>query len=264
MIDILLATSKGIEAKHILFYFSEPEFETKLTEWGIDGAIKPAPFDYLMIANNNIGGGKTDRVIDETIKHDVNISSDGSIIDTVTLTRNHTGYSTVDEQIFYGMNNVNYLRIYVPLDSELISAEGFNPPAADKFKIPGPELKVDEDLARISSPVIKDPISQTDIYSEFDKTVFGNWTQTMPFTSTTVKLSYRLPFKVNWKTGDYSLLIQKQPGSKADQFVSSVTLPDGRVIINQKTSDRELDKHQGGADFATKLEHDQYYEVEIK
>jgi len=43
------------------------------------GEIKNSSNDFLMVVHTNIGGGKTDRVIDNIIEHNVEIDENGEI-----------------------------------------------------------------------------------------------------------------------------------------------------------------------------------------
>ena len=52
---------------HILFYFFDPHLQQTIENYGWSGEIKKATWDYLMVVDTNIGGGKTDRVIKEKI-----------------------------------------------------------------------------------------------------------------------------------------------------------------------------------------------------
>jgi hypothetical protein len=177
------------------------------------------------VVDTNIGGGKTDAAIQTSIQHQASIAADGSVTDTVTITRVHTGAS---DDIFAGVKNIDYVRVYVPQGSSLLSAEGFTQPDAALFLPVEAGYEQDADLQDISGDVAIDSKTQTRVSNEFGKTVFGNWIQTEPGKSSTVTLRYRLPFKVtrsNWTPGRYSLLLQKQPGAFDPIVFTSVNYP---------------------------------------
>ncbi|MDP2815183.1 MAG: DUF4012 domain-containing protein, partial [Rectinemataceae bacterium] len=81
------ALVEGLNEKHMLLYMRHPETERLIDEVGWSGRVLDTPKDYLSVIHSNINGYKTDGVIDETIKHRVEIADDGSIVDTVTITR---------------------------------------------------------------------------------------------------------------------------------------------------------------------------------
>ena len=95
------------------------------------------------------------------------------------------------------MNNVDYLRVYVPKGSVLLAADGFRAPDPALFEIPDEDWIMDDDLAYGLAAASVHPASGTTILEEHGKTVFGNWVQTRPGTTSTVTLRYELPFKLD-------------------------------------------------------------------
>ena len=208
LLPVMQIVYDGLQQKDILVYMNDPFVQHEFSEHGWTGEIKQTSGDYLQVVDTNIGGGKTDAAIQETIDHQAEIAADGSVVDTVTITRLHTGAS---DDPFAHVKNVDYLRVYVPAGSELISAEGFTQPEASLFLPVEGNYDQDVDLTEISGEIVVDGRTQTRMSQEFGKTVFGNWIQTEPGASTTVVLRYRLPFRVErttWTPGAYSLLIQ--------------------------------------------------------
>ncbi len=206
----------GLTQKDIQMYFADDSLQKVVlnNNWG--GTILPTTGDYLMVVDTNLGGGKTDGVIKERVDLDVAIQKDGATINTVIISRTHQG---IPGLVFSGVNNVDYLRLYVPKGSELISASGFQIPNENLFEKPNQEWEIDDDLQFASLGEKKDEDSGTDIYEENGKTVFGNWVQTAPGITTQTKFSYRVPEIMFEKkslffpsTQSYSLTIQKQSG----------------------------------------------------
>ena len=124
---------KSLNEKQILIYSKNYEIEKILAKEGWSGEVLDTQKDYLSVINTNINGFKTDGVIDETIEHQAEISGDGKIVDTVTITRHHNGGNM--EKDWWNKVNANYMRVYVPKGSILLSAEGqtreFNSPPLD-------------------------------------------------------------------------------------------------------------------------------------
>jgi len=251
--DSLFSLVKIIEdnfiKKHILMYFTDEELQASAVKYGFDGGIKETSRDYLMVVNTNIGGAKSDRKIKEEITHEAQVDENGAIINTVTIKRVHTGQS---DELFTGARNIDWMRTYVPLGSELISAQGFLPPLERQFEKPEEDWDVDPDIFKNEDQAITEINSGTKIYSEFNKTVFANWSQIDPGETATIKIKYRLPFELkaesmdNFKTKldnffnpgikdlvPYALYAQKQPGSIGSVFTSSLKMPNNYKIVWQ-------------------------------
>ncbi len=227
--------SDSLNEKHILIYAKNWEIQKVLSTQGWSGEVLDSQKDYISVINTNINGFKTDGVIDEKIKHVANIQEDGSIVDTVTITRHHNGGNTPYD--WWNKVNADYMRVYVPKGSKLISASGqtreFNSPPLDYDALGykrDPQIKMEEDSMFI------DEDSGTKIYEDSNKTVFANWVYVSPQETVEVKYIYLLPFKVNTDlktklTDTYSLLAQKQSGSSESGFSSEVIYPDFYKIL---------------------------------
>jgi hypothetical protein len=221
LLSVMNLVGKGLEEKDILLYFKDNDLEAMMEELGWSGSMKQTNGDYLMAVDTNLGGGKTDGVIDETIDVDVHVAADGTVENTVTMTKVHHGMKS---ELFRGANNVDYLRLYVPKGSTLLSGTGFEIPEDNLFDVSDIPLDTDEDLALQMKNVDRDEATGTDIWEEEGKTVFGNWMQTAPGETQVVTFTYRLPFKLDLtkstenilgtgaNTVPYSLFVQKQPG----------------------------------------------------
>lgn len=238
LIAVLGVFAESLREKHILMYHKNDDIQEVLTKQSWAGEVKDSDNDYLMIINANIAGGKTDGVIDQDIKLQTEISEKGDIINTLMITRTHNG---IKNQGFSGVNNVNYLRVYVPENSELINATGFNEPDEELFDIPRDNSEVDKTLAETVGQWSFHH-SGVKINNEFNKTVFGGWTQTMPGQKSEIVFQYRLPYRL--ETPDdkgliaaakeklgfpvmqaYSLLLEKQAGAQNTNFYHEISFP---------------------------------------
>ncbi len=224
---VLAAFSRGLTEKHILLYSQNNDLQKIISEQGWSGEILNTSHDYLSVVNTNINGYKTDGVIDEKIQHFAEIQKDGSIVNTVTITREHKGGDTSYE--WWNKVNANYSRVYVPEGSVLLSAEGqtkeFNDPPLDYDAL---GFKRDS-LVRQEEEKTKIDPSGTRIYNEAGKTVFANWTYVSPRETATLKYKYLLPFRIDFQnltkektTESYALLVQKQSGSAGSEFSSEI------------------------------------------
>ena len=231
----------SLHERDVQVYAADNDLQAAVRELGWSGEIKHTDGDYLMIVDTNVGGGKTDGVIDETVDVAVHVEEDGGIVNTVTVSRTHQGLSNA---LFSGKNNVDYLRLYVPEGSVLLAADGFSPPPAEAFETSDVALAEDEDLAFTMSGMTVDQASGVDVWQEFGKTVFGQWVQTGPGETSIVTFTYRLPIRLfagdgedsmfatakrelGFGRGDsYSLFVQKQAGVARRTTTVSLSLPD--------------------------------------
>ena len=202
--------------------------------------------DYLMVVNTNIGGGKTDVVIDQVVDVAVDIAESGSIVDTVTITKTHKGMANA---LFTGKNNVDYIRVYVPEGSVLLSASGFEVPPETLFEESDVPLVPDDDLSIVMSDTTRDAATGVDIWNEFGKTVFGGWMQTAPGETETVTFSYRIPQVLFEDVDDdslttqlrrtlgfddhdrYSMFVQKQSGVVSRATTITVDTPSSLGLL---------------------------------
>ena len=177
--DLFKAGFNSLVEKHILFYLLDDDAQKAVVSFGIAGKVKNFDGDYLFIDDANLGGRKSNLYIKEEVSQDINIAKDGTVEKTLTITyknpEKHDGW----------LNSVlpNWVRIYVPKGSTLISVDGLE----DK----------------------KDP------YEEFGKTVFAGYFELRPQGIVKVVIKYRLPFKVKDK---YPIFIQKQAGKDSPLY----------------------------------------------
>lgn len=168
---------KSLTEKHVLFYLFDEEEQKAAETFGIAGTISDFEGDYLHVNDANLGGRKSNLYVTQQVEQDIEISREGTVTKTVTLTYNnpekHDGW----------LNSVlpNWVRIYVPEGSTLIDLQGLE--------------------------------EREEPYDELGKTVFSGFFELRPQGVAKIVVTYELPFKV---TGEgYEMLIQKQPGTDA-------------------------------------------------
>jgi len=227
IVDIL---EQALGNKDLQMYFRDDLAQTRAREFNWTGEVDnlPARTDYLMVVNANISGQKSDAKIEQRILHRAEVASDGTVTNSVIVLRKHRG---VKGELFYGVPNVNYLRLYVPAGSILLEASGFLPPLEHLFKNTDGAIP-DEDYLRISGGFSVHRKSGALINNEFGKTVFGGWLQTDPGEESVAVFKYKLPWKINSPSLPptnlkYSLFVQKQSGLDSD-FVSELKLSETR------------------------------------
>ncbi|MDZ4230160.1 MAG: DUF4012 domain-containing protein, partial [Candidatus Veblenbacteria bacterium] len=214
LVKLTALVEESLHQRAIQLYATDPELQATFTSQGWAGEVAPSDLDYLAIVRTNIGGGKTDGVTREAIRHQVELSSTGDILVHLSLTRSHTGDP---RDTFAGRPNVTYLRFYVPPGAVLLGTEGFTPPPSNYYRAVPSGAEFDTDLAAVEQERGWDTASGTRVTEEYNKTVFGNWLSLVPGETKTVRLSYQLPYKLEpgatWQDlRRYSILFQRQAG----------------------------------------------------
>jgi hypothetical protein len=180
---LVQAVFKSLSEKHVLLYLMDAKVEAAVSAFGVGGIIRDYNGDYLHISDANLGGRKSNMYAYEEVQQDIEVAKDGSVTKTVTIT-----YKNPQTQDGW-LNSVlpTWVRIYVPKGSQLIASEGLE--------------------------------AKQDVYEDLGKTVYAGFFQLRPEGVSKVTFKYKLPFKVS---GEYKLLIQKQPGT--DGFLYTINL----------------------------------------
>lgn len=235
---LLESFDRHLKSKDILLYFNDEKIQDKIRSLGVSAELAQTDYDYLMIVDTNIAGQKTDKVMEEKVFLDTTIFKDGTIVNELTIAKKHTAFKN---EIFTGVRNVNWLRIYVPEGSQLISATGFHQPDKSYFSYPEEDWEKHPLVLNSEGRAVVDDKSQTLVYQELNKTVFANWTMTDPQQYSVIRIKYQLPFKFsplseasnfldrfksNQKKDSYfhSLILQKQAGKKDFNFYARLRL----------------------------------------
>ncbi|MFH1971236.1 MAG: hypothetical protein ABIJ05_02535, partial [Patescibacteria group bacterium] len=147
--------------------------------FGIAGRIEDFTGDYLHINDANLAGRKSNLYVTQEVEQKYEVEK-GKIIKTLTIT-----YKNPEKQD--GWLNVilpNWVRVYVPYQSELIASEGLD--------------------------------EKEEPYDDLGKTVFAGFFELRPEGVAKVTFKYSLPFEAQ---KDIKLLIQKQPGTKTPLYI---------------------------------------------
>lgn len=204
--NLIANTLDQANQKHLLFYLHDETLQALIEKYNFAGRIQKVGYDYLHVNDANLAGLKSDLYMKKSAAQEISIADDGIVTKKLTLTYENTG--TYDGWL--NSTARNYVRVYTPLGSKLISASG-GEAAVNTF----------EDLGY---------------------TVYDNFVLTRPLSSSTLTFEYTLPFKKEKKPGfgltDYKLLIQKQPGLES---VHSVVGIEGQKEEFELTEDREFE-----------------------
>lgn len=247
----------ALRSKRILLYSTDSGIQEVIARQNWDGGIPQGEGDFLGLVTANIGGEKTDTVIDEVVEHESAIAADGTVTDTVVVRRTHAGLRGASHT---GVRNYSYLRLYVPKGSALVDAVGdFRAPPPEEFEGADPVYAPDAMLAAMEAEQGYEPQSGTRVTEEFGKTVFGNWMILEPGESRVIRYSYRLPFRLalpapsqdiresvqRFFHGEpgaaYRLTLWHQPGAERRAVGTSLRLPSGFRVAWQTPRERPLE-----------------------
>jgi len=173
------ALADNLDAKDLLFYFSDGQLEKLAVESGWGGEIKNYGGDYLYAVDANLAALKTDAVMSRGLNYQVS-QGGGGLFAKLTLSYSHNGKVDWKTSAYK-----SYTRVYVPSGSQLIKISGFKP-------------------------------GEIDSGAEAGKTWFGFHLTVAPGEITNLTIDYKLPASVI-NGGNYSFFLQKQPGKETGQ-----------------------------------------------
>ncbi|MBI2644674.1 DUF4012 domain-containing protein [Candidatus Uhrbacteria bacterium] len=228
MMPLIRVMSDAVVSRDIQLYFQTSADQELFQRFGASGELRATRGDYLMIVDTNVGAGKSDGVMGESVGHTITLQRDGTLVAHIRIQRDHHGDRA---NPFTGLRNIDYMRIYVPYGSTVLSAAGFQEPPVSLFKNPPMEYHLDSDLKAIERDEKYDGAKKISTHTELGKTAISGWVITDVGESSTVELSYRLPFTAQDIMRDgYSLLLQRQSGSRIQAVVVDISVdPQWRV-----------------------------------
>ncbi|EKE18944.1 MAG: hypothetical protein ACD_9C00189G0002 [uncultured bacterium] len=166
---ILLA---DLNHKDVQLNFEDDKLQKSIEDAKWAGKVDAAwNDDFLMINDANLGSFKSDYYVKRSIEYVVDLSGDVPYAN-LKISYDHTA----KEKDWMTRDYVDYLRVYVPANSELVSQQNFD---------------------------------DAHHGAEFEKKYFGSIVRVPIGTSKAVEMSYKLPEFVR---KDYNLKIQKQAG----------------------------------------------------
>lgn len=219
--------------KDTVVYFKDPEFQKMFSSLNISGEVYQIPNnfigDYLAVVNANLGGGKTDIFINQTIDLQSQINDDGTVSNKLKISRDHTGDEA--KSWWYRVANQNYLNVYTLKDARL---EDFSGGIAKSIKAP-----VNYKTGNyITNPLVLE-IESTEkdflvfpnlkTYHAFGKNIFATWTKTEIGKKSEVSIEYvnRLPNPL--QIGQtYQFVFEKQSGASGN-YKFDISAPIGFV-----------------------------------
>ncbi len=201
---------ESAQTKEVQIYLTDPSLQLLVDQFNFSGRMKETKGDYLMVVHSNIGGRKTDAVIDESVDHRVIPLPDGSLKTTLVIKKTHSGKKG---NFFNGVDNIDFVRIYVPQNATLLSASGFDSIPKTDFQNSPVFAKADDDLKRIVTNTTYNAHTATYTHNESGKSVFSGWVITPLGKTKSITLSYTIPPLASLpKPATYMLTHQYQSG----------------------------------------------------
>ncbi len=251
-----------LQTKGVQVYMTDTELESRVSDLGWAGEVKPGYFDYLAIVRTNIGGGKSDAVTYEKVNEIVDVDEVGGITNTIYFEREHRGDPY---DIFHKRNNISWTKFYVPLGSQLLDAVGFSGMSNYVFKPPHLNANNDASLISIEKIIEANGKFGITISEEFGKTVFAGWIDVAPGEKHEVMIQYKLPHTLpllgdNSNLWHYDVYFQQQSGVKPLNFTSQLNLPKNLVLRWQESS-ANLSIQKNSIVFTSNWDNDEFYGV---
>ncbi|MEX1113227.1 MAG: DUF4012 domain-containing protein, partial [Patescibacteria group bacterium] len=169
-------------------YFTRDRHQDLLGEAKLAGRLEPAT-GRLALVDANIAGYKTSRDIATELERGVTIAEDGTVSETLTVIREHSGESDTRD-------NLNYTRLFLPPGSRVTGHDGWN-----------------AETLQGQEPVTWEP-------------VVGGWTDVPVFGEREYSLRYDRGQLADLTAGTFSLSYRAQPGT-AVNVRTVITLPEG-------------------------------------
>ncbi len=201
--ELLRAAMTSLEQRDVMLFMRDQTLQRAIDARDWAGRMHPTPTDYLRVIDTNMGALKTDGVMEKRILYGLDASHPNELRATVTLRYRNTNNTPNWRYTRYR----DYVRVYVPEGSELISTVG----------------AMEDDLSKTQGRFVP---GRVDVYRELGKTVFGAFFAVEPGKTGELQFTYRLPNTALTaiRNGSYELLVQKQPGSYA-RFVMDGRFP---------------------------------------
>ena len=234
----------SLEEKDILVYLDDEEINSLMAKFNWDGGIKGASCrlqavdcftDYLHINEANVGINKANYFISREIEQAVVIDAEGKVKSRLVI--NYQNNSPHD--VFPAGDYRNYLRILLPLGSEI-----------NQVVIKDPEQKQEEKK-----------IEEFDHQTDFQRESFGFLVEVPVAERRRVEIEYQSRKEERVESGGYLLLVQKQSGTRNDQYNLSISYPKDFFLTKM---DPEALTREGLVVYNTNLSRDIAFELVFK
>lgn len=252
--EVLAVIDQGFKEKQLMVYDRNTKFEPLIDEQGWSGAVDfglgansfdwAIGRDFFMVVDANLGSLKSDPVVKREINYHV-VPDGDRLRATVSITYNHQGHFDWKTTRYR-----TYTRLYVPVGSEFIEANGML--KDDRLKNPRGEAGV------------VDQGPATDLgWGENEKAmVLGAFISIEPGESRTLSFTYRLPKKTSQGVvpgSCYELATVKQLGAAA--YKLTLDLDFGKTLVRAIPPESTENLFDTRYRMNTNLDQDKNFEV---
>ncbi|MCX6044030.1 MAG: DUF4012 domain-containing protein [Chloroflexi bacterium] len=194
-ISLVQATQMALNERAIQIWVDEPATTEQLAKLDWDGALKPQPgADFLALVDMNMGYNKVNAVIKRSLSYTVTWPADATQPALATVAISYTNPITQTDSVceakpYYGEDYddmiqrcyFDYVRLYVPGESKLITVDGVQPDSVSTQR------------------------------GERGLRVIAGYFVLKPREQKTIIFRYQLPARL--KSADYHLVLQRQSGT---------------------------------------------------
>ena len=220
------AAMLAVDTRHLFVYVADAETAAQIAELGVDGALRAPPGDYVMVVDTNMGFNKADALVERSLDYLADLTDPDHPRAKLTIRYTHplgqsesaciqeprydATYQQMMERCYW-----DYLRVYTPLGIELLRAT--------PHSVPGNAL-----LSGQPSPA-----QVTVGPAELGHEVLATFFLLHRGESLETQFEYALPKSVLHVEGgqsEYTLLVQKQPGTLSVPLRVGILLPPGSRV----------------------------------
>ncbi|MDO8504284.1 MAG: DUF4012 domain-containing protein, partial [Candidatus Liptonbacteria bacterium] len=223
--QIILKFLDWAKSKDVMFWAEDASLESVFEAKGVAGSAFEIPRrfegDYLAVASANIGGGKSDYVLRQTINFESQINLDGTVNNHLEIIR--VNNAKKNDKWWYRTANQSYTRVFLPEGSIIQGGLGgiaktVYPPINYKSKgyAADPKiLKLEAGESKVKGyPWLTEQ-------KDAGKSIFAFWTKTPPGGTSKVVLDYTRRLFVAPADGiSYQFVFDKQPGVNGEYSFS--------------------------------------------
>ncbi|MGD1003489.1 MAG: DUF4012 domain-containing protein [Minisyncoccia bacterium] len=222
--QILGLALNWISNKDLMFYATNPAFETFANAYGATGDVYQLPQnfngDYLAIVNADINSDKSELYMVQDISYDAAIGSDGTLTTNLTITRTHNGNQS--PYWWYQTTNQDYMQIFVPNGSTLQNQSGGiakSVPAPINYARDG--YSTDPNVLAIASATQQNfSYPKVTTHTESGKQVFAVWSRTYAGQSSTLSFDYsRNLFALPAAGVQYQFIFERPSGATGNYHI---------------------------------------------
>jgi len=235
------ALEKGLARKEILASLQSVEAADFFDRRGWNGAIRGVTgredmlADYLMLVEANLSIRRLNYFVEREVVQEATILADGRMEAKTQLKY----FNRSDGQAPGGLYR-NYLRVYLPLQSQLKSIKLVDNQGEEQI-LSGPGVDVFEEQAKLG---------------------LGFLIEIPPEEEKRVEIIYRLAEKIDFdQTGSYAFYFQKQPGIGEDPFIFKINYP-ANLAVQETFPQADFSSQQ--VIFETDTGQDRFFLLELE